>query len=181
MVPAMNGWHVIQVSVGRELEVSSKLDKDDIASHVPVLHARLPHRRHRRSFVTKTIVPVPGYVFVESAWENWEEFYLKVKAARGVHRFLVYPGSDMPVTISEKEYRKFCLKLDETRMADKKSSAYARFDVGATVKVVQGAFRGLLATVVGYDRLTPLVEFRDNKSIRSFVIPSEMLREERLA
>lgn len=142
-------WYVVHTYSGHENKVKVNIEKlvenrgmqDLILSVIVPTEDRVEFKDNQRKIKTRKMFP--GYVIIKMVVTN-ESWYL-VRNTQGVTGFVGH-GSE-PIPLTDEEVR---------RMGIEKITIVMDIDVGDTVKVISGPFKGFMSVVedVNVDRQT---------------------------
>lgn len=142
-------WYVVRAVSGQENKVkayieteANRLGMSDYISQVLVPTEKVVQVRDGKK-VTKDRVYFPGYVMIEANLAG--EIPHVIKSITGVIGFLGETKGGEPVPLRMSEVNRMLGKVDE--LAVKTDTRTIPFNIGETIKVIDGPFNGFNGTV----------------------------------
>jgi len=144
-------WAAVNTQPHREQVAHANLERQGFVAYCPVVRRRRSHARR----VDEVLRPLfPGYLFVNVSLER--EFWRPILSTHGV-RTLVRCGDDQPSPADAR----FIAALKAREVDGAIVRPPVPYQVGQQVRVVAGAFDGIVATILDLaekDRLTVLLD-----------------------
>ncbi len=156
-------WYVVRVVSGQEKKAKIHMEKEvslnKLSDHVTQVLTptekvyqirKLKDGKSKRIQVEKNFFP--GYIFVEADIMHGEVMHL-IKSVPGVIGFLMLDDRDpnsKPKPMRKSEVKKMLGRIHNNEMvaeAEANSSIDASYDVGESVKVIDGPFNGFTGVV----------------------------------
>ncbi len=142
-------WYVVKTVSGQELKVKNYIENEaqyhnlaDYIGQVVVPMEKVIQIRNGKKY-QKEKVHFPGYVMVEASLQG--EVPHIVKNIPGVISFLSATKGGDPVPMRQSEVNRMLGKVDE--LADTIENNSIPFDVGETIKVIDGPFNGFTGSI----------------------------------
>ena len=142
-------WYVVKTVSGQELKVKNYIENEaqyhkltDYIGQVVVPMEKVFQIRNGKKY-QKEKVHFPGYVMIEASLQG--EVPHIVKNIPGVISFLSATKGGDPVPMRQSEVNRMLGKVDE--LADSIESNSIPFDVGETIKVIDGPFSGFTGSI----------------------------------
>ncbi len=182
-----NGWYVVHTYSGYEAKVEKYIRKmmengtlDEYVNDIKVPSEEVVEIKDGKKKVT-TKKFLPGYILVEMDLPDrgWKGICSQIRKIQGVTGFVGAMGGIKPQPISPEEAKAILQKAGEIR-ADKTFSPKQTFELGETVRIIEGPFdtftgaveevnveKGKLKVMVGiFGRATPVeVDFTQVEKI----------------
>ena len=143
-------WYVIKTVAGQELKVKDYIEREiqyqnlnDYIGQIVVPMEKVIQTRNGKKY-QKEKVHFPGYVMIEAALQG--EVPHVIKNISGVISFLSATKGGDPVPMRQSEVNRMLGIADELAV-NVDNSFMAQYDLGETVKVIDGAFNGFNGTV----------------------------------
>lgn len=141
-------WYVIRTVAGKEKKAKEQLEAefrnrklDDKITQVIIPMEKVYMTRKGKKYTTEQNY-YPGYVLIEADPNIIGEIKQLNKYVNNVVGFL---GGDTPTALRQSEVDRILGKMDELSMTDEKS--LEQFNVGETVKIVDGPFGGFIGKI----------------------------------
>ncbi len=137
-------WYVIQTLTGKEDKVKQNIENTVEKMHLQerICQVLVPEEETVEIKGGKRVVRVrkmfPGYVFVEMYLDD--ETWYAIRQAPGVARFI--GSKTRPTPASDREMQRVLKQLGV-----KAEKLEVNFDIGETVRVISGPFRGYTGTI----------------------------------
>lgn len=145
MADSVKKWYVVRAIGGQENKVKSYIEQDiarfglsDYVDQVLVPTEKVVQVRNGKKS-TRDKVYFPGYIMVEANLSG--EVPHIIKAVTGVIGFLGETKGGEPVPMRQSEINRMLGKVDELSV-EVDASAPIPYDIGETVKVIDGPFNG---------------------------------------
>ncbi|MDN3705761.1 transcription termination/antitermination protein NusG [Myroides ceti] len=142
-------WYVVRAVSGQENKVKnyieteiSRLGMSDYLSQVLVPTEKVVHQRDGKK-ITKDRIYFPGYVMIEANLAG--EIPHIIKSIAGVIGFLGETRGGEPVPLRQSEVNRMLGKVDELSVSE--DIGGIPYEIGETIKVVDGPFNGFNGTV----------------------------------
>ena len=142
-------WYVVRAVSGQENKVKSyieteisRLGMSDYLSQVLVPTEKVIHQKDGKR-VTKERIYFPGYVMIEANLTG--EIPHIIKSISGVIGFLGETRGGDPVPLRQSEVNRMLGKVDE--LSVNADTGLIPYEVGETIKVIDGPFNGFNGTV----------------------------------
>lgn len=133
-------WYVVRAKPRQELRALANLANQQITAFMP----RLTVTKIRRGKRTQVIEPMfPGYIFVEL--DQYASMYHKVKHTFGVAKIITF--GEQPAIVPQPLIDELQSITPETTEGVAESTP----QIGATMEVIDGPFKGMLAKIIGLD------------------------------
>ena len=143
-------WYVIKTVAGQELKVKDYIEREiqyqnlnDYIGQIVVPMEKVIQTRNGKKY-QKEKVHFPGYVMIEASLQG--EVPHVIKNIPGVISFLSATKGGDPVPMRQSEVNRMLGIADELAV-NVDNSFMAQYDLGETVKVIDGAFNGFNGTV----------------------------------
>ncbi len=148
-------WAVVTTHPHREKQAIENLLRQDFAAYCPLIRKRVRHARRIRDVLRPLF---PGYAFVGSRVAEWRLIQSTV-GVRALVRFGDQPGQIDSAFIVGLKAR----EIDGAIVA-----ASSSFKLGQNVRMVDGAFDGMIAKIIDMDEKNRLVVLMDflNRPVR---------------
>ena len=149
MADSVMKWYVVRAIGGQENKVKSYIETEiermglsDFVSQVLVPKEKVIQIRNGKK-INKERVYFPGYIMVEANLSG--EVPHVIKSITGVIGFLGETKGGDPVPMRKSEVNRMLGKVDE--LAEQDENIAIPYNVGETVKVVDGPFNGFDGTI----------------------------------
>ena len=143
-------WAAVNTQPHREQVAHANLERQGFVAYCPVVRRRRSHARR----VDEVLRPLfPGYLFVNVSLER--EFWRPILSTHGVRTLVRCGDQPSPVDI------RFIAALKAREVDGAIVRPPVPYQVGQQVRVVDGAFDGIVATILDLaekDRLTVLLD-----------------------
>lgn len=144
-----NSWLVVQTHPHKEAFAVLNLERQNFTTYAPVIHKRVRHARRTEDVLRPLF---PGYVFVKPG-----QLSTALRPLQGTFGVRCIIGGDRPSLLSGD----FIASLRAREIDGVIVRPDSPYRAGQPVRMVGGAFDGLVATILGLDdngRITVLME-----------------------
>ena len=124
-------WYAIHTKPQQEFRAYENLSNQGYQVFLPTCQVQTI-QRNRLS--TKTQALFKRYLFI--ALDDVDSNWMPIRSTRGVHQLLVWPISKTPIVVKDE-------LIQVLKQQDKQLSQVNLFQVGQTLNIVDGAFKGM--------------------------------------